>query len=65
MPEAVSHIKDPAKVRAGRLGAETRWGAAGTRVVRLGDLTNAQRRLALLLIDAVREAGEEAADDAA
>jgi hypothetical protein len=41
----------------GRLGAEKRWGPG--RVLHLGDLTPAQRRLVAALVDAVRK--EEAA----
>ncbi len=44
--------KDPTKVRAGQAGALVRWGVP--RVVRLGDLPEAQRRLCLALIDAVK-----------
>ena len=47
-------IKDPAKVRAGHIGARTRWGDA-PRVVRLDALTAPQRRLVLALVDAARQ----------
>lgn len=45
--------KDPKKVAAGQKGAATRWGEP--RVVRLDELTPAQRRLVLALIDAAKE----------
>ena len=45
--------KDPAKVRAGQIGARIRWGGT-PRVVRLDSLTAPQRRLVLALIDAAR-----------
>jgi len=44
--------KDPVKVRAGQLGARTRWGLP--RVVRLDELTAEQRRLVLALVEAAR-----------
>jgi hypothetical protein len=52
MPEAVSRTKDPTKVRAGRVGAERRWGSPG--VVRLDELTPPQRRLVLALVEAAK-----------
>jgi hypothetical protein len=61
----LSSDKNPVLAEAGRRGAERRWGPPGTRVVNLGDLSPAQRRLALALIDAVRENGGEAERDAA
>lgn len=45
--------KDPVKVRAGAAGARKRWGDA-PRVVRLDELTPAQRRLVLALVDAAK-----------
>jgi hypothetical protein len=66
MTEAVSVSKDPAKVRAGQMGARERWHAP--KVVNLADLTGAQRRLVLALVDAARKektAGGEAAPQAA
>ncbi len=54
MSEAVLVSKNPIKVRAGRIGAEARWGPPGTRVVKIGDLTIEQRRLVLALVDAAR-----------
>ncbi len=49
--------KNPVKVRAGRIGATKRWGTE-PRVVRLHDLSDAQRRLVRALVDAARrEAG--------
>jgi len=54
MPEAVSRIKDPAKVRAGELGATSRWGPPGTRTVKIGDLTVEQRQLVLALVAAAK-----------
>jgi hypothetical protein len=41
------------KVRAGTIGAHTRWGDT-PRVVRLDDLTPPQRRLVLALVEAAR-----------
>ena len=43
---------DAIKSRAGRLGARARWGDPG--VVNLTDLTPAQRRLVLALVDAAK-----------
>ena len=45
-------IKDPIKVRAGQIGARKRWGEP--RLVRLDDLTMAQRQLVMALVDAAR-----------
>lgn len=45
--------KNPKRVEAGKKAAATRWGEP--RVVRLDDLTPAQRRLVLALIDTARE----------
>jgi len=56
MPEAVLASKDPTKARAGRMGAEARWGPVGTRVVKIGDLSVEQRRLVLALVNAAKEA---------
>jgi hypothetical protein len=50
----VSATKDPTKVRAGTIGARTRWGPE-PRVVRLDTLTPPQRRLVLALVDAARK----------
>lgn len=58
MPGAVSDSKDPVKVAAGRRGAQKRWGDPG--VVRLDELTPAQRRLVLALVDAAK--AEQARD---
>jgi hypothetical protein len=57
-----STVKDPAKVRAGQIGAETRWHQP--RVVHLDELSGEQRRLVLALVAAAK-AGRKAADDAA
>jgi len=46
--------KNAAKVRAGHIGARTRWGDT-PRVVRLDELTAPQRRLVLALVDAARQ----------
>jgi hypothetical protein len=46
--------KDPLKVRAGTIGARTRWGPQ-PRSVRLDELTTDQRRLVLALIAAAKE----------
>lgn len=49
----VSATKDPVKVRAGTIGALTRWGDT-PRVIRLDELTPPQRRLVLALVDAAK-----------
>lgn len=49
--------KNPKKVEAGRRGAEKRWGEP--RVIRLDDLTPAQRRLIVALVEAAREINEK------
>ncbi|MDP8905499.1 MAG: hypothetical protein M3N29_09365 [Chloroflexota bacterium] len=54
MTEAVSVSKNSVKQRAGRAGARRRWGDT-PRVVRLDDLTPAQRRVVLALLNAVRQ----------
>jgi hypothetical protein len=66
VPEAVLVSKDPEKVRAGKLGAESRWHQP--KVVDLGELSPPQRRLVLALVDAARSekaAPGEAAPEAA
>ncbi len=55
----VSATKDPVKVRAGLAGSRIRWGPV-TRVARLDELTDPQRRLVLALVAAAKE---EAAPD--
>jgi hypothetical protein len=45
--------KNSSKARAGALGARKRWGSEPS-IVRLHDLTDAQRRLVLALIAAAR-----------
>lgn len=52
-------MKDPKRVAAGKKAAHARWGEA--RVVRLDELTPAQRRLVLALIDAAKEANDRLA----
>lgn len=47
------------KVRAGTIGARTRWGEP--RVVRLDALTPEQRRLVLALVDAAKATTPEQA----
>jgi hypothetical protein len=59
MPEAVSIVKNAAKVRAGRIGAEVRW--RQPRVVRLDGLTGEQRRLVLALIEAAKKGATDGA----
>jgi hypothetical protein len=55
MLEAVSRIKDPAKVRAGQLGGRAKYADPARRTcVRIGDLTSDQRRIVLALVDAAR-----------
>jgi len=56
----VSATKDPIKVRAGKIGADVRWGPE-PRTVRIDDLTPPQRRLVTALIDAVRATSPESA----
>ena len=46
--------KDPVKVRAGQIGARSRWGPE-PRIVRLDELTAPQRRLVMALVDAARQ----------
>jgi len=74
MAEAVSVVKDPQRVAAGRRGMEVRWGnPANRKTVRLDSLTPDQRRLVLALVDAAKEAApaataetaQEVRDDAA
>lgn len=48
----ITETKNPMKVRAGQIGALTRWGPP--RVVRLDSLTRDQRVLVLALIDHVK-----------
>lgn len=55
-----ARMKDPKRVAAGRKAAAARWGEA--RIVRLDDLTPAQRRLVLALVDAAKEANEARGD---
>jgi hypothetical protein len=45
--------KNPKKVASGKKAAAARWG--DPRIVRLDDLTPAQRRLVLALVDAAKE----------
>jgi hypothetical protein len=47
----IQTIKDPAKVRAGHVGARQRWGEP--RILRLDELTPTQRRVILALIGAM------------
>lgn len=46
-------MKDPKRVAAGQKAALARWG--DKRVLRLDELTPAQRRLVLALVDALKE----------
>lgn len=46
--------KDAQRSRAGRIGMDARWHPL-PRVVDIGDLNNAQRRLVLALVDAARK----------
>lgn len=57
MVEAVLDSKNPVKVRAGKLGADVRWGPE-PRAIRLDDLTDAQRRLVIALVAAARSERE-------
>ena len=52
MPETVP--KNPAKVRAGQIGARQRWGPK--RILRLDQLDADERRLVQALLDAKRNA---------
>ncbi len=62
MLEAVSRIKDPAKVRAGQLGGRAKYADPARRTcVRIGDLTADQRRIVLALVDAARQTKSEPA----
>ena len=54
--------KNPVYVEAGRRGARARWGEP--RVLRLDELTPAQRRVVLALVDAARDEPKAAADAA-
>ena len=53
-------MKDPKRVAAGKKAAAARWG--DKRIARLDELTPAQRRLVLALIDAAKEANEPKTD---
>lgn len=53
----MSTAKDPAKVRAGKIGARKRWAGHQARVVKLDSLTPEQRRLVVALIAAARREG--------
>jgi len=55
----MSATKNPAKVRAGKIGAAKRWGTEPRtpRVVRLDSLTSEQRRLVIALVEAARQEG--------
>ncbi len=60
--------KDPAKQRAGRIGAATRWGAdphIPPRVIVLDDLDAPARRLVMALVDAARREAERTPDNPA
>ena len=63
MPRAVSISRDPSKVRAGRIGARSRWGTP--RRVHIGDLPPARRAVVLALIEAERRAQERESGGAA
>lgn len=53
--------KDPAKVRAGKIGARVRWGEPRTPVtVRLDSLDTATRHVIILLIEAAKAAAAKA-----
>ena len=54
-------MKDPKRVAAGKKAAAARWG--DKRIVRLDELTPAQRRLVLALIEAAEENNREKAGD--
>jgi hypothetical protein len=55
------HVKDPECIARGQAGAERRWGAP--RQINLRDLSDAERRIVLASIAAIR--AEKARDDAA
>lgn len=59
----ISVDRNAAKVRAGRAGAKARWGEGPVKVLRISDLTPAQRALVVALVEAARAA--KASDDAA
>lgn len=48
----------------GKRGAERRWGPPGTRVVRIGDLSAAQRRLVIALVEAAKAEQRDAPEAA-
>ena len=50
----VSEAKNPVKVRAGTIGARTRWGPE-PRVIRLDELSAPQRRLVVALVAAAKQ----------
>ena len=56
MAPAVSVIKNPTKVRAGKIGAAKRWADHDRRLVRLDALRPEARRLILSLIEAAKAA---------
>lgn len=56
MPEAVSPVKNPARVAAGRASAERRWRDHPPNVIAIEDLTPEQRFLVRRLVEAVRSA---------
>lgn len=58
--EVTDDAKNPKKQAAGKKGADARWGEP--RVVRLDDLTPAQRRLVVALVEAAREANAKSED---
>jgi hypothetical protein len=54
MAETITRDKNPVFVESGRRGARKRWGEP--RVVRLGELPEAERRIILSLVEGVRRA---------
>jgi hypothetical protein len=61
MPEAVSTIKNPVKVQAGKLGAEARWTPERRTTVRIDALSREQRAVVLALVAAARKPVDDAA----
>lgn len=50
----VSTAKDPAKVRAGAIGAQKRWAGHSPRIIRLDDLAPEQRAFVAELVDVAK-----------
>ena len=64
MTEAVSHSRDPIKVKAGRIGATKRWGPE-PRVIRLTDVEDPELKAAYLALHKLGVSRKAATPDAA